>query len=81
MILKLESYPAPDDDLPADDTADADVVEEVAMLLQEAEEAGKAVPTPTTRKLAFDLCVPCHRKVVSNPLGRVRVAVPRFSGN
>lgn len=81
MVLKLESYPAPDDDQPADDFADTDVVEEVAMLLQEAEDAGEDVPTPTTRKLAFDLCVPCHRKVVSNPLGRGRVAVPRFSGN
>ena len=81
MVLKMESYPAPDDDRPADDIADTDVVEEVAMLLQEAEEAGEDVPTPTTRKVAFDLCVPCHRNVLSNPLGRARMVAPRFSGN
>jgi len=81
MVLKLESYPAPDDDLQADEFAETDVVEEVAQLLQEAEESGEDVPTPTTRKVAFDLCVPCHRKVLSNPLGRSRMVAPRFSGN
>lgn len=81
MVLKLESYPAPDDTDPTDDLAETDVVEEVALLLQEAEESGEDVPAPTTRKAAFDLCVPCHRKFLSNPLGRGRVAVPRFSGN
>jgi hypothetical protein len=81
MVLKLESYPAPDADQPPAAYAETDVVEEVALLLQEAEEAGEDVPTPTTRKLAFDLCVACHRKVLSNPLGRGRLAAPRFSGN
>jgi hypothetical protein len=81
MVLKLESYPAPDDSDPADGSAETDVVEEVALILQEAEEAGEFEPAPTTRKVAFDLCVPCHRKVLANPLGRGRAAVPRFSGN
>lgn len=81
MVLKLESYPAPDDATPADDFAETDVVEEVARLIGEAEESGEDVPTPTTRKAAFDLCVPCHRKFMSNPLGRGRMAAPRFSGN
>ncbi|QDU22446.1 hypothetical protein [Urbifossiella limnaea] len=80
MVLKLESYPAPDEVDAADDFAETDVVEEVAQLLREAEDAGEDVPT-TTRKSAFDLCVPCHRKFLSNPLGRSRVAAPRFSGN
>jgi hypothetical protein len=81
MVLKLESYPAPDDADTGEDCPDADVVEEVALLLDEAAEAGETVPAPTTRKVAFDLCMPCHRKVMSNPLGRGRAAVPRFSGN
>ncbi len=81
MILKMEAYPAADDTPDADEAAEPDVVEEVASLLQEAEEAGEPVPAPTTRKVAFDLCVPCHRKVMANPLGRVRAATPRFSGN
>ena len=81
MVLKMESYPAPDE-TDADDTElDADVVEEVALILQEAEEAGEPTPGPTTRKAAFDLCVPCHRKVIANPLGRGRATAPRFSGN
>ena len=81
MVLKLESYPAPEDADPADGHADADVVEEVALILQEAEEAGEPEPAPMTRKVEFDLCVPCHRKVLANPLGRGRAAAPRFSGN
>jgi hypothetical protein len=81
MVLKLESYPAPEDADPAGGSAESDVVEEVALILQEAEEAGEFDPAPTTRKVAFDLCVPCHRKVLANPLGRGRATAPRFSGN
>ncbi len=81
MILKIESYAAPDEGESRDAVLDSDVVEEVALILQEAEEAGEPVPTPTARTAAFDLCVPCHRKVTANPLGRGRAAVPRFSGN
>jgi hypothetical protein len=81
MVLKVESYPAPDDADSVEEYPDTDVVEEVALILEEAAEAGETVPAPTTRKVAFDLCVPCHRKVMSNPLGRGRAAAPRFSGN
>jgi hypothetical protein len=81
MVLKMESYPAPDDAQPTDDNTEADVVEEVALLLEEAEEAGEELPTPTTRKASYDLCVPCHRRVTTNPLGRSRPVAPRFSGN
>lgn len=81
MILRIESYPAPEEDESLDGVADSDVVEQVARMIQEAEEAGEPVPTPSARKAAFDLCVPCHRKVMANPLGKGRVAAPRFSGN
>ena len=81
MILKIQSYAAPDEGESPDAVLDSDVVEEVALILQEAEEAGGPVPTTTARTNVFDLCVPCHRKVTANPLGRGRAAVPRFSGN
>ncbi|HEX4608310.1 MAG TPA: hypothetical protein VH092_08900 [Urbifossiella sp.] len=81
MILKIESYPAPDDADLSDDATNSDVVEEVALILKEEEEAGAPTPPPAARKVSFDLCVPCHRKVIANPLGRGRATAPRFSGN
>ncbi len=81
MILKMESYPAPEETALTDENTETDVVEEVALLLEEAEEAGEEPPVPTTRKASYDLCVPCHRRVTANPLGRARPATPRFSGN
>lgn len=81
MIVRIESYPAPEDDESPDDGGGSDVVEEVARMIQQAEESGESVPAPTTREVAYDLCVPCHRRLMANPLGKGRVAVPRFSGN
>jgi hypothetical protein len=81
MVLKMEAYPAPDETDLTDESTEPDAVEELAVMLQEAEDAGEDLPEPTSRKLTFDLCVPCHRKHLANPLGRVRSAAPRFSGN
>jgi hypothetical protein len=81
MVLKIEAYPATDDADLTDENATTDVVDEVANLLEEAEEAGEPVPVPATRKVAYDLCVSCHRRYMANPLGRVRPVDLRFSGN
>lgn len=78
-VVKMEAYPAATDLADAD--TDADAVEEMALLLEEAEEAGEELPAPGSQKFRFDMCGPCHRKFVANPFGRVRAANVRFSGN
>jgi cytochrome c5 len=81
FVLKMEAYPAAVAAGLDDADTDPDPVEEMALLLQEAEDAGEDLPEPAAKKFRFDLCSACHRKFVANPLGRGKATNLRFSGN
>ncbi len=68
-VVKIEAFanaagPAPltDDDL------DRDHLEEVAEMLAEADDAPP--PEPASASLRYDMCGPCRRLFLQNPLAR-----------
>lgn len=82
-VVKIEVFAARSDQELTDDDLDQDHLEAVAELLRDAEEADEAAPAPEPRSAQFryDLCCPCRKRYLGNPLGRDSVAKFSFSPN
>jgi len=69
FVLRMEVFAAHD---PAEitecDLGD-DHLEEMGQLLREADEMDLE-PAPAFKKMRFDMCPPCHRKFLADPLSR-----------
>ena len=67
-VVKMEVFAAHDPAELTEDDFDADHLEEIGQLL--SEESPDAEPAPAFKKLRYDLCPPCHKKFLADPLSR-----------
>jgi hypothetical protein len=81
-VLKMEVFAATAPGELTDEDLEADHVEEMARMLCEQEQADDGPQLlPACKKMRFDLCPGCARKVVKDPLGRESAAKFDFSPN
>ena len=79
-VVKMEVYAANDPAEITEEDLDADHLEEVSQILSDDEAAGEDIP-PAFKKLRYDLCQSCHKKFLSDPLGRESAQKFDFSEN
>jgi len=72
FVVKMEAYASFEPGELTEGDTDPDHVEEMARMLTELEETGEDGPAllPTCKKMRFDLCRPCYRRFLDDPLGR-----------
>ena len=86
FVVKMEAFPGFDPNEIREEDLDDDPMEAVSDLLQRDEDFGAhgcgQADDPCRRKgFRFDLCPSCHRKFLSDPLGKSNVNVFDFSKN
>jgi hypothetical protein len=64
----MEVFAAFDPNELTEDDLDADHLEKISQLI--ADEDPKSEPAPPFKKLRYDLCQGCHKKFLTDPLGR-----------
>jgi hypothetical protein len=69
FIVKIEVFTAPPNtgQLSLEDL-EVDHMESLNQQLRDDERLEESVPSPTAKKLRYDLCPDCQRKFVKNPL-------------
>jgi hypothetical protein len=67
-VVKMEVFAAHDPAELTEDDFDADHLEEISQLL--ADDSLDAEPAPAFKELRYDLCPPCHKKFLADPLSR-----------
>ncbi|VAX36732.1 hypothetical protein MNBD_PLANCTO02-3360 [hydrothermal vent metagenome] len=82
-IVKLEVFPAFDPEAIDEETLEADHLQDVADALSEMEATGISSldETDETKQFRFDLCLLCHKKFLTDPLGRNTLSRLNFSEN
>jgi len=80
FVLKMEVYAATDPAQLTEDDLDPDHLEEISQLLAEEEATAEEV-VPAYKKLRYDLCQSCHKRFLSDPLGREAAQKFDFSEN
>ena len=81
-VVKIEVFASASAGQLTEDDLDRDHLEEVADLLAEMEEAAEeAVLEPSTTRLRFDLCSPCRRRYMRDPLAKENAPKLHFSKN
>ncbi len=80
-VVKMEVYAA-FDPTSADEDDDRDHLQEIQDILERLEDAeSDEIGEDIYQQLRFDLCPECHKKFISNPLGREIAKVFGFSAN
>jgi len=81
-VVKMEVYAA-FDPMAVDEASDErNHLQEIQDILEQLEDAdGDQIGADVYRQLRYDLCPECHRKFVSNPLGRETAKLFNFSKN
>jgi hypothetical protein len=79
-VVKLEVFAANDPAELTEEDLDEDHLEEISQVLSEDEAAGEDL-APAFKKLRYDLCQNCHKKFLSDPLGRESAQKFDFSEN
>ena len=81
-VVKIEAFAAHDPGEITEEDLDEDHMEEVGQLLRDLEDSGENPELAAARKkFRYDLCHECHKKFVSDPLGRETVQKFDFSKN
>jgi len=82
-VLKIEAFATADVTAAlTEDDLDRDHLEEVAGLLAEAEIADEGPGLdPPSASFRYDMCGPCRRRFLQNPLAREAAPKLRFSKN
>jgi hypothetical protein len=81
-IVKMEVYAADDANEITEADIDEDHLESVSELLSEANElSDPELAPPAYKRIRFDLCPDCHKKFLTNPLGREAAQKFDFSEN
>ena len=68
-VVRMEVYAAADPAQLTDADLSDDQLEAVGQLLRDGDDAD-AEPAPAYKKLQYDLCPPCHKKFLADPLNR-----------
>ena len=70
-MLRIESYAAPDPALITDEDLEDDHLEEISQLLHALEDdLDTEVTDEAGKAFSFDLCPDCHKRFMSDPLGK-----------
>ena len=81
-VVKIEAYPGFDPTEIKEDDLDDDPMEAITQIMQRDEAMSSDELSATLRKgFRFDLCPECHRKFVSDPLGKETIRSFDFSKN
>jgi hypothetical protein len=81
-VVKIEVFANASAGQLTEEDLDRDHLEEVAEILAEMEEGpGEAVPEPSTARLRYDLCSPCRRRYMRDPLAKENAPKLHFSKN
>jgi hypothetical protein len=81
-VVKIEAYPGFDPTEIKEDDLDDDPMEAVTDMMQRDEALSSDELSAALRKsFRFDLCPECHRKFVSDPLGKEAIRSFDFSKN
>lgn len=82
FVVKIEAYPGFDPTEIKQDDLEDDPMEAVSQILQRDETLSSDDLATTLHKgFRFDLCPACHRKFVSDPLGKETIRSFDFSKN
>ena len=82
-VVKIEVYAAHDPSELTEADLDADHMEEISQLIQDAED-GITDPdaiTPERKQFRYDLCPACHKKFLNDPLNKEAAQKFHFSEN
>jgi hypothetical protein len=78
-VVRISAYPGGDPDQITEEDLEEDHMEAVAEMIRRDESPGEDDPINSYRAFRFDLCGCCHKKYLSDPLGRDLSRVPDFS--
>jgi hypothetical protein len=82
-VVKIEVFAAHDPAELTEEDLDEDHMEAVSQLLRDAEDqlVDPDATTPAYKKFRYDLCPECHKKFLSDPLGKDGAQKFHFSEN
>lgn len=81
-VVKIEVFASASAGQLTEDDLDRDHLEEVAEMIAELEEAdGAPALEPSSARLRYDLCAPCRRRYLRDPLARENAPKLHFSKN
>jgi len=83
FTVKMEVFAAHDPAELTEADLDQDHMDEIGEMLDELEDQDQPPedPTPAYKKLQYDLCPACHKKFLSDPLGKESAHKFHFSEN
>jgi hypothetical protein len=83
FTVKMEVFAAHDPAELTEADLDQDHMDEIGEMLEEMEdrEEKPESPTPSYKKLQYDLCPACHKKFLGDPLGKESAHKFHFSEN
>lgn len=80
-VVKIEVFPAVDDQAVEGSGDDADHLEEMQDLLEHLDDGDATALEESARSMRFDLCDACRQRFVKNPLGAKNGKQLDFSNN
>lgn len=80
-VVKIEVFPAVDDQAVEAGGDDADHLEEMQDLLEQLDDGDATALEESARSMRFDLCDACRQRFVKNPLGVKNGKQLDFSNN